>query len=236
MTGRLDWPRYGRVLDRPDEVAELRANYAALVPMCDHYLGRLLDYIDAHDLWRDTALILTTDHGFLLGEHDWWGKNRMPFYDEIAHIPLFDPAPGPCVRGRRRREALTQTIDLMPTSSSCSACRCRPRSAVVPCCRCSPATPGSARAAIYGIFGGATNVTDGRSPTFAIPGPVRAGVFRVYADAGAHAGLFRAEGVRGGKARRPLRLHQGPADAAAAGEERREAAANPGPPLPSRTR
>ena len=84
----LDWPRYRRVLDRPDEIAELRANYAALVAMCDHYLGRLLDYMDAHDLWRDTALILTTDHGFLLAEHDWWGKNRMPFYDEIAHIPL----------------------------------------------------------------------------------------------------------------------------------------------------
>ena len=43
--------------------------------MCDAYFGRLLDYFDAHDLWRDTALILTTDHGFLLGEHDWWGKN-----------------------------------------------------------------------------------------------------------------------------------------------------------------
>ena len=42
---------------------------------------------DAHDLWSDTALILTTDHGFLLGEHDWWAKNRMPVYDEIAHIP-----------------------------------------------------------------------------------------------------------------------------------------------------
>ena len=31
---------------------------------------------------------MTTDHGFMLAEHDWWGKNRMPFYDEIAQIPL----------------------------------------------------------------------------------------------------------------------------------------------------
>jgi arylsulfatase A-like enzyme len=38
--------------------------------MCDHLLGRLLDYFDEHDLWKDTALVVTTDHGFLLGEHD----------------------------------------------------------------------------------------------------------------------------------------------------------------------
>ena len=43
--------------------------------MCDDYFGKLLDYFDEHDLWEDTALILSTDHGFLLAEHDWWGKN-----------------------------------------------------------------------------------------------------------------------------------------------------------------
>ena len=62
----LDWPKYAPVKERPEEIAEIRANYAALVAMCDEYFGRLLDYFDAHDLWKDTCLILTTDHGFLL--------------------------------------------------------------------------------------------------------------------------------------------------------------------------
>ncbi|NBT41259.1 MAG: sulfatase, partial [Alphaproteobacteria bacterium] len=84
----LDWPIYDRVTETPEEIAELRANYSALVTMTDEYFGHLLDFFDAHNLWSDTALILTTDHGFLLGEHDWWAKNRMPVYDEIAHIPL----------------------------------------------------------------------------------------------------------------------------------------------------
>ena len=47
-----------------------------------------LDYFDENNLWKDTALIVGTDHG-LLGEHDWWAKNRMPLYEEISHIPLF---------------------------------------------------------------------------------------------------------------------------------------------------
>jgi len=87
--GVLDWPLYEKATEsRPEEIAEIRANYAALVSACDHYFGRLLDYFDRHDLWRDTALILSTDHGFLLAEHDWWGKNLQPYYTEISHIPL----------------------------------------------------------------------------------------------------------------------------------------------------
>ena len=86
--GILDWPHYEKVDECPEEIAEIRANYAALVAMCDHYFGRLLDFFDAHDLWSDTMLVLTTDHGFLLAEHDWWGKNRQPYYEELSHIPL----------------------------------------------------------------------------------------------------------------------------------------------------
>ena len=70
----LDWPHYGRADHSADEIAEIRANYAALLTMCDEYFGRLLDYFDKHDMWRDTALILSTDHGFLLPEHALWGK------------------------------------------------------------------------------------------------------------------------------------------------------------------
>ena len=62
---------------------------AALISMCDNYLGKVLDKMDQYDLWKDTMLVVNTDHGFLLGEHDWWGKCRMPFYNEIANMPLF---------------------------------------------------------------------------------------------------------------------------------------------------
>ena len=111
----LDWPRYERVSEPQDQIDELRANYFALLTLCDELLGRMLDYFDEHDLWKDTALILTTDHGFLLGEHDWWAKNRMPLYEEISHIPLFVHHPAFAGQAGTRRNSLTQTIDLMPT-------------------------------------------------------------------------------------------------------------------------
>jgi arylsulfatase A-like enzyme len=113
--GILDWPYYEKVNDTPEAIAEIRANYAALVAMCDDYFGRLLDYFDEHDLWKNTALVLSTDHGFLLAEHDWWGKNVMPYYVEISNIPLLIYHPHHTTQVRERRKALTQAIDLMPT-------------------------------------------------------------------------------------------------------------------------
>ena len=85
----LDWPRYDQVNETFEECEELRANYYATVAFCDEQLGKILDYFDKYKLWKDTALIVSTDHGFLLGEHNWWAKNRMPIYEELSHIPLF---------------------------------------------------------------------------------------------------------------------------------------------------
>ena len=45
----------------------VRYEYAALVSMCDAYLGKVLDFMDEHDMWKDTLLIVNTDHGYLSG-------------------------------------------------------------------------------------------------------------------------------------------------------------------------
>ena len=110
----FDWPNYHLVKESPEEVEHVRYENAALVSMCDTYLGKILDLMDEYDLWKDTMLIVNTDHGFLLGEHGWWAKMVQPFYNEIAHIPLFiwDPRSG---KGNERRNSLVQTIDLAPT-------------------------------------------------------------------------------------------------------------------------
>ena len=108
------WPKYQPVTEPRDQVEHCRYEYAALVSMCDAYLGKVLDAFDRHDLWKDTMLIVNTDHGFLLGEHDWWAKGAMPWYNELANTPLFiwDPRCGCCNVERR---SLVQTIDLAPT-------------------------------------------------------------------------------------------------------------------------
>ncbi len=165
----LDWPRYKRDEQTAGEVAELRANYAALMSMCDEYFGRLLDYMDRHDMWRDTAVVLATDHGFLLSEHDWWGKNRMPFYNELAHIPLLIHTPDSATQGGQRRQSLTQTIDLMPTLLDLFGVEIphtvEGRSLVPVLQDDQPVR----EAALYGMFGAGTNITDGRYTYFRYP-------------------------------------------------------------------
>src|SRR5690606_10324328 len=162
----LDWPRYKRNEESASEIAELRANYAALVAMCDHHFGRLLDFMDKHDMWKDTAVVLTTDHGFLLAEHDWWGKNRMPFYNEIAHIPLMVYHPDGASQAGQRRMALTQTIDIMPTLLALHGVEapttCDGRSLLPLLTQDGPGR----EAALYGMFGAGTNITDGRYTYF----------------------------------------------------------------------
>jgi arylsulfatase A-like enzyme len=117
LTGHNDWPPYAKA-DDVEQTAIYRKLNAALVTMCDDYLGKIIDFMDEHNLWDDTMLIVNTDHGFLLGEHDWWGKCRMPFYNEVARTPLFiwDPRSG--IKGERR-DSLVQTIDLPATVLSC---------------------------------------------------------------------------------------------------------------------
>lgn len=84
----------------PPNMCHLRLVNAALVSMCDEYLGRLLDLMDELDLWRDTLLIVNTDHGFPAWRTRLWAKCVQPFYEEIAHTPALHL--GPALAGRRR--------------------------------------------------------------------------------------------------------------------------------------
>jgi arylsulfatase A-like enzyme len=169
----LDWPPYRRVTELPEECDELRANYSAIVALCDHELGRLLDFMDAKNMWDDTALIVTTDHGFLLGEHDWWGKNVMPCYEEVAHIPLFVHHPDARSAAGTRSDALTQTIDLMPTLLDIAGAPIPTEvtgHSLLPLLKGAPA---AREALIFGVFGSAVNVTDGRYSYFLYPPEIR---------------------------------------------------------------
>lgn len=157
----FDWPDYKRVTESEDELAHLRDRYRALLSMCDDSLGRVLDEMDEHDMWDDTLLMVCTDHGLLLGEHEWLGKNVPPFYDETIHTPLFVWHPGVGVQGERR-EALVQSIDFGPTLLDLFGLPATPdmqgRALAAVLADDSPVR----ETALFGIHGGHANVTDGR--------------------------------------------------------------------------
>jgi arylsulfatase A-like enzyme len=102
------------------ELQHMRALYAAEVSLVDHWLGVLLEEIEALGLTANTVVILTSDHGILLGEHNAVGKTwshqghfeSYPLYQELAHLPLMIRMPG---IDHKRHRALAQPPDLMAT-------------------------------------------------------------------------------------------------------------------------
>jgi arylsulfatase A-like enzyme len=156
-----DWPPYAKVSEDYDSVQNMRKKYYALAEYCDYCLGLVLDKMDELNLWEDTMLIVNTDHGFFLGEHDWWGKGVMPDYEELTHTPLFIWDPRAQVKDERR-SSLVQTIDIAPTLLSFFGIDVpvdmigKDLAGVI-------AQDDSVREyAIYGYHGGAVNITDGR--------------------------------------------------------------------------
>lgn len=165
----LNWPLYEKCTNSKEEVAEIRANYAALVAMCDDYFGRLLDWMDETDAWENTTLILTTDHGYLLGEHEWWAKNRMPYYEEISHIPMMIWHPDHAARQGTRVEDLTQTTDLMPTILDLHGVACPQEARAHSVLPLLEGRPSGRQTAILGMFAGPVCATDGRFTYFRFP-------------------------------------------------------------------
>lgn len=174
-----DWPPYHTVTEDPVTADHLRKQYAALLYMCDCYLGKVLDVFDQYDLWKDTMLIVNTDHGYLLGEHGWWSKVVMPCYDPIVHIPLFiyDPRFG---HQDEKRSELVQTIDIPATILEYFGIALpehmqgRPIRPVIE--KDSPIR----KYALFGIHGAHVNITDGRYVYMKSPLPDKAGLINEY--------------------------------------------------------
>ena len=111
------WPPYlvdavagGQLTAR--RARQIRANYGSKLTMIDHWFGRLLGAIDDSGLRDTTAVVLCTDHGHYLGEHDLFGKPAAPVYSELGRIPLMVRWPGVASRDV---DALTTSVDLHAT-------------------------------------------------------------------------------------------------------------------------
>jgi arylsulfatase A-like enzyme len=113
--GVLYWPEYGRFAGlETTGRRHMRAQYCGKLTMADRWFGRFMDTLAAKGLLEETLIIVTTDHGHYLGEHDWWGKPSCPVYNCFANIPLLIHLPGGRDGGTRRK-ALTTTADLYST-------------------------------------------------------------------------------------------------------------------------
>ncbi|AHE52980.1 hypothetical protein NX02_06250 [Sphingomonas sanxanigenens DSM 19645 = NX02] len=89
----------------------VRAYYAATSFM-DAQVGRVLDALKPLGLDRNTIIVFTSDHGFLLGEHGQWEKQML--FEGSVHVPLIINMPG--AKGNRRiSRKMVELVDLYPT-------------------------------------------------------------------------------------------------------------------------
>ena len=95
----------------PEELRHLKAHYAGEVTMVDRHLGRLLERLASSGRDKDTAVIVTCDHGTNLGAHGRLSKGG-PIYEQVGHVVLMARIPG---IQPGRRDSIVQPADLMPT-------------------------------------------------------------------------------------------------------------------------
>jgi arylsulfatase len=98
-----------RVLLDPDVQHDFQAAYYASIHHIDDQIGRILQNIPP-----DTIVLFTSDHGEMLGDHQWMRK-RVP-YEGSTNIPMLLRLPGESrSRPQRTIDQPVELMDVMPT-------------------------------------------------------------------------------------------------------------------------
>lgn len=111
----MDYADAPSPLDRPLTEAqqrELKHGYYASVSFIDAQVGRLLSELDRLGLAKNTIVVLWSDHGWKLGEHNGWCKQTN--YEIDTRAPLMIRMPGARANGKPCN-ALVEFVDLYPT-------------------------------------------------------------------------------------------------------------------------
>jgi len=106
------WPIINEKLLTTDDVSFLRAHYDSEVAFTDMYVGLLLEKLKEMNLFDNTLIILTSDHGEEFWEHKYLEHSRTLF-EELIHVPLIVKMPN-SVQGETFAEPVS-ILDVFPT-------------------------------------------------------------------------------------------------------------------------
>lgn len=102
----------------PESRRATLSGYFAAVTAMDRSVGRLLDWLETHDLREETLVIFTSDNGMNMGHHGIYGKGNGTFppnmFDTSVKVPTLISCPGSVAQGKVI-ESLHSHYDLMPT-------------------------------------------------------------------------------------------------------------------------
>lgn len=96
-----------------EEIKRARAGYYGSIHHIDHQIGRLLTYLKKNNMFEETLIIFTSDHGDMLGDNNLWRKTYG--YEGSAHIPLIMKPPHSWAKPIARVEEPVLLQDIMPT-------------------------------------------------------------------------------------------------------------------------
>ena len=99
-------------VENDDLRREYMQAYHACISFIDAQIGSILDSLKANGLWENTIVVLTSDHGYQLGEHFQWGK--VTLFEVCNRVPLIIRAPGISKPGAQS-QGLVELVDLFPT-------------------------------------------------------------------------------------------------------------------------
>ncbi|UWQ45121.1 alkaline phosphatase family protein [Leisingera aquaemixtae] len=96
-----------------DTIRTLRAVYLGLATEVDHHVGRVIQFLKDTGQYDSTMVVITADHGEMLGDRHAWGK--MTVYDAAYHTPLIIRMPGNEGNAGACVSQITESIDVTPT-------------------------------------------------------------------------------------------------------------------------
>ena len=100
------------VQPNPRSASQAGDLYDAEILYMDHHFGRLLRALRASGSHDRTLIVVTSDHGELLGERGQWGHERF-LWEPLVRVPLMVRHPGARGAGTREREPVS-IVDLFP--------------------------------------------------------------------------------------------------------------------------
>lgn len=92
------------------DALKLKNAYYACVSFVDYQMGRIIKVLKDKGMYDDTLIILTSDHGEMLGDYRNMGKRTM--LDGAAHVPFIIKVPG---MAPAEREDVCSLVDVAPT-------------------------------------------------------------------------------------------------------------------------
>lgn len=104
----VDMPRFDL---SEEDIRNARRAYYGNITYVDEWIGRLLKTLDDTGLRDNTIVIVTSDHGDMLGEKGLWYK--MSYFEGAARIPLVISAPGLVAPQRVANNC--SHVDILPT-------------------------------------------------------------------------------------------------------------------------